>query len=444
LRTLGIRLFPVVSWAERGGYLATGHGNSVPRFHIAWGTGPGVLDPFIRRAREAQASGRLALRFRHCVTALLTEGSRVVGVHGELLEPSGVARGEPSRWGTAGTFELRSQAVIVASGGMGGNHDLVRRHWPHRLGEPPRQLLQGVPDCVDGRMLSVVQATGGRLINLDRMWHYPEGILNHSPVWSRHAIRILSGPSPLWLDATGQRLPAPLFPGFDSLGALGHITRAGHDHSWFVLNQRILRREFALSGSEQNPDLTGGSLLAVLRSRRGRRAPPPVETFKERGEDFVVRTTLDELVRGMNALTGEEVVDPSTLRREVRARDRELGNAFGKDSQLTAIRATRAYAADRLVRVCRPHRLLDPSAGPLVAVRLRILTRKSLGGIQTDLSCRVLGPDGNPVPGLYAVGEAAGFGGGGMHGYRALEGTFLGGCLLTGRVAGRAAAAATA
>jgi hypothetical protein len=442
LRQQGLRIFPIVGWAERGGYLATGHGNSVPRFHVTWGTGPGVIEPFVRRVREAEQRGLVTFRFRHRATMLSRTGGVVDGVQGDVLEPSHVERGVASSRKLSGSFALRAQAVIVTSGGIGGNHDLVRRHWPKRLGEPPRHMISGVPAHVDGLMLDVVRAGGAHVINEDRMWHYPEGIQNHTPIWSRHGIRILSGPSPLWLDARGQRLPVPLFPGFDSLGALHHITREGHDHSWFLLNERIIGREFALSGSEQNPDLTGRSIPLVL-GRIGRGVPVPVRRFMERGADFVIRKTLPELVAGMNALAGAALIDAAELEREVVARDREIDNAFGKDAQVMAIRAARRYLGDRLIRVAKPHRMLDPAAGPLIAVKLSVLTRKTLGGLETDLSSRVLQPDGEPLPGVYAAGEVAGFGGGGMHGYRALEGTFLGGCIFSGRVAGRAAAAAT-
>ena len=441
LRQQGLRIFPIVGWAERGGYLATGHGNSVPRFHVTWGTGPGVIEPFVRRVREAQSRGLVSFRFRHRATSLTKTGGAVDGVAGDVLEPSDVTRGIASSRRLSGSFALTAQAVIVTSGGIGANHDLVRRHWPKRLGEPPRHMISGVPDHVDGLMLDVVQASGGHVINSDRMWHYPEGIENDAPIWSRHGIRILSGPSPLWLDARGRRLPVPLFPGFDSLGALAHITREGHGHSWFLLNERIIGREFALSGSEQNPDLTERSVRQVL-GRIGKGAPAPVRRFMERGADFVLRKTLPELVAGMNELVGEPLIDAAELGREIVARDREIDNAFGKDAQVMAIRAARRYLGDRLIRVAKPHRILDPAAGPLIAVRLSILTRKTLGGIKTDLGSRVLQPDGEPLAGLYAAGEAAGFGGGGLHGYRALEGTFLGGCIFSGRAAGRAAAAA--
>jgi len=343
-----------------------------------------------------------------------------------------------------GDFELNAQAVIVASGGIGANHELVRGNWPERLGKPPEHMLSGVPDHVDGRMVAIAESAGANVINPDRMWHYTEGIENWNPIWSRHGIRILPGPSPLWLDALGRRLPIPLFPGFDTLGTLEHIGKIGHEHTWFVLTQKIIEREFALSGSEQNPDITGRSIRAVLGNRVLPGAPAPVEAFKRHGADFIVEHDLRDLVRRMNDLTDEPLIDGAELEREIRARDREMDNPYTKDLQVTAIHGARRYFADRVSRVAAPHRLLDRGAGPLIAVRLSILTRKTLGGLETDLDGRVLGADGEPLPGLYAAGEVAGFGGGGMHGYRALEGTFLGGCIFSGRAAGRGAAKAVA
>jgi uncharacterized protein len=442
LRAMGHRIFPIVGWAERGGAGATGHGNSVPRFHVTWGTGPGLIEPFIRRAREAEEDGRLAFRFRHRVEAIATSGGRVEGVAGAVLEPSIVARGEPSSRLATGTFEVRAEAVIVASGGIGGDHELVRRSWPERLGKPPARMVSGVPAHVDGRMIGIAEAAGARAINRDRMWHYVEGLRNWSPIWPNHGIRILPGPSSLWFDAAGARLPAPLFPGYDTLATLEHLMRAGHDYSWFVLTQSILRREFALSGSEQNLDLTGKDWRMVARRAVSKDGTGPVEAFKKHGVDFVVRDELPALVAGMNRLAGNDFIRLDHLREQIEARDRELDNPFCKDAQIMGIHNARRYLGDRLIRTARPHRILDPAHGPLIAVRLNILTRKTLGDLETDLDGRALDGAGAPIPGLYAAGEAAGFGGGGMHGYRSLEGTFLGGCLFSGRVAGRAAAAA--
>ncbi|GAA2080385.1 FAD-binding dehydrogenase [Streptomyces albiaxialis] len=441
LRAQGLKIFPVVNWAERGGYDARGHGNSVPRFHITWGTGPGVVEPFERRVRAGVARGRVELRFRHRVTGLARTGGALDTITGEVLVPSDVPRGEASSREVQGSFELRGQAVVVTSGGIGGNHELVRANWPERMGTPPTRLLSGVPAHVDGLMLGVAERAGGRVINRDRMWHYTEGIENWNPIWPLHGIRILPGPSSLWLDATGKRLPVPLFPGFDTLGTLEHIMRTGYGYTWFLLSRKIIEKEFALSGSEQNPDLTGRNVRDVLGRARGG-APGPVQAFLDHGADFLVERDLGTLARRMNELTGDKLIDGDALRREVLARDREIRNPFTKDLQVTAMRGARAFLGDRLIRVAPPHRLLDPAAGPLIAVRLNILTRKSLGGLETDLSSRVLAEGGEPVPGLYAAGEAAGFGGGGVHGYRSLEGTFLGGCLFSGRAAGRAAAQA--
>jgi predicted oxidoreductase len=421
LHAKGLRFLPNVGWAERGW-------NSVPRFHVTWGTGPGVVEPFARAVRD---SGTVEVRFRHRVDALTLAAGAVDGVSGTVLAPDDCDRGCSSAREAVGAFELKAPVVVLCSGGIGGNHELVRRAWPERLGPPPGHMLAGVPAHVDGRGIELAQAAGATVINADRMWHYVEGIENWAPVWPQHGIRILPGPSSLWLDATGRRLPAPLFPGFDTLGTLAHLRSTGHDHSWFVLTQKIVEKELALSGSEQNPDITSKSLRAVLRTRVGKGAPPPVAAFLREGADFVVADDLRTLVERMNGLTGEPLLDVEQVAAEVGARDRD------DDAQAVAIRKARTYFADKVTRVAAPHRLLD---GPLIAVRLHVLTRKTLGGLQTDLSARALAADGAPLPGLFAAGEAAGFGGGGMHGYRSLEGTFLGGCIFSGRVAGRSAA----
>ncbi len=441
LRERGVGFFPVVGWAERGGYTAGGPGNSVPRFHITWGTGPGLVAPFQAALEDAERAGTLTVLPRHRVTSLTLRNGAVTGAAGDVLAPSSAARGVATSRDVVGTFEIEAGATVVASGGIGGNHDLVRQWWPERLGAAPADMVAGVPAYVDGSMLEVTETAGANLINRDRMWHYVEGIQNWDPIWPLHGIRILPGPSSIWLDATGARLPVPLFPGFDTLGTLAHLRATGHDHSWFVLSQRIVEKEFTLSGSEQNPDLTGKDVRLLLRSRLGKGAAGPVQAFLDHGADFVIRDDLDSLIEGMRALPGGEALDADRVRFEVEARDREMDNDFTKDAQVAMLRSARAYRGDRLVRTAAPHRITDPAAGPLIAVKLHVLTRKSLGGIETDLSGRVLGPSGEPIAGLFAAGEASGFGGGGVHGYRALEGTFVGGCLFSGRTAGREAAA---
>ena len=443
LHQQGMRWFPIVGWAERGDGAADGHGNSVPRFHITWGTGPGVVAPFVARVAKAKEAGLVTYAHRHRVDEIVVEGGAVVGVRGTVLAPDAHRRGEATNREPVGDFELRAQAVLVASGGIGGNHDLVRANWPERLGEPPRHMVTGVPAYVDGRMIEITEAAGGRLINRDRMWHYVEGIRNWDPIWPGHGIRILPGPSSLWLDATGQRLPAPLFPGYDTLGTLAHLRQSGHDHSWFITNRAVAGKEFALSGSEQNLDLTGKNPKEVLLRRSLADMTPAVEAFLDKGVDFVQADTVEELVAKMNGLLepGEPELDPAQVRATVEARDAQLDNPYSKDAQIAAMHVARQYRGDKISkRAYPPHKLTDPKKGPLVAVKLHILSRKTLGGFETDLSARVLGHDGEPVRGLFAAGEAAGFGGGGVHGYRALEGTFLGGCIFSGRTAGRAMA----
>ena len=436
LRSMGHRVFPVVGWAERGDGRAEGHGNSVPRFHLTWGTGPGLVEPFARRLAAHREAGRIALRARHAVEDLLVEEGRVVGVRGSVLAPDDSPRGAGSTREATCEFEERAAAVLLATGGIGGNEELVRSLWPEELGTMPEDFVHGVPASVDGAGMLAAERAGARWIHRDRMWHYTEGIRNWDPVWRGHGIRILPGPSSLWIDARGHRLPAPAYPGFDTTGTLRHLRTTGHDHSWFVLTRKIIEKEFALSGSEQNPDLTGKDWKQVLtRVRPG--APGPVQAFLDRGEDFLQARDVEGLVDQMSALVGEDLIDARALERTIRARDAEVGNRFSKDAQITALRGARGYLGDRLIRTASPHRLLDPSAGPLIAVRLHVLLRKTLGGLETDLGGRVQRHGGASLPGLYAAGEASGFGGGGVHGHNALEGTFLGGCLFSGRQAGQ-------
>jgi hypothetical protein len=301
-------------------------------------------------------------------------------------------------------------------------------------------MISGVPAHVDGRMLGITEQAGGQIVNRDRMWHYTEGIHNWDPIWPDHAIRIIPGPSSMWFDANGKRLAAPNFPGFDTNASMREILATGHDYSWFVLNQSIVEKEFMLSGSEQNPDITGKDLKVTLKSRAAKGAPGPVDAFLKHGVDFVTANNITDLVAAMNKLARGPQLDAAEIERQIVARDRDAVNKFSKDAQLMAIGNARRALGDKIARVASPHRILDPAHGPLIAVRLNVLTRKTLGGIQTNLDSQVIGSDGTGLTGLYAAGEVAGFGGGGVHGYNALEGTFLGGCIFSGRAAGRAMA----
>jgi len=448
VRALGLKSVPLVGWAERGDGRATGHGNSVPRFHVTWGTGPEVVRIFQEPVEDAERRGLVRFAFRHQVDDLIVEdgpgGRAVVGVRGTVLADDDADRGVKSNRDAIGTFELRARAVVVTSGGIGHNHALMRQNWPtERVGKAPEHLISGVPAHVDGRMIGISEGAGARIINRDRMWAYVEGIHNWDPVWPDHAIRILPGPSSMWFDATGKRLEGMSgVPGADSIGSMKQILASGHDYSWFILTQSIIAKEFALSGSEQNPDLTEKDIKVLIKSRLAKGAPGPVEAFKKHGEDFVVADNLADLVAGMNKLARGPELDLADIERQIVARDRELDNRFAKDAQVMAIANARKSRSDRLGRVAKPHKILDPAHGPLIAVRLNILSRKTLGGIETNLDSQAMGVDGSPIPGLYAAGEVAGFGGGGVHGYNALEGTFLGGCIFSGRAAGRALAAA--
>lgn len=435
LHTLGVKLFPVVGWAERGGYLADGHGNSVPRFHITWGTGPGLVKPFLKLIKKGIEKGDVDFKPRHQVDELIVQKEAVIGVKGSILEDDEIQRGEESSRVKIGDFTYQASATVITSGGIGANLALVKEHWPSRLGTPPNSMISGVPAHVDGRMLAITEKAGGRIVNKDRMWHYTEGIKNWNSIWPNHGIRILPGPSSIWLDAEGNRLQAPFLPGFDTLGTLQAIQETSYDYSWFILTEKIIEKEFALSGSEQNPDLTNKSIKQVL-SRILPGPPKPVKAFMDHGEDFVVAHTLEELVNGMNQLTDEPLIDLEHVRAQLVARDREMDHKFTKDLQITAMRGARHYLGDKLIRVAKPHKILDIKNGPLIAVKLHLLTRKTLGGLQTGLKGRVLNKMRQPISGLYAAGEVSGFGGGGVHGYRALEGTFLGGCLFSGKIVG--------
>lgn len=440
LRDLGLRA-PLVGWAERGGGFADGHGNSVPRFHLTWGTGPEVVRIFAEPVLDAERRGLVEFHFRHRVDELIVENGCAVGIRGAVLEPTDLERGKASNREVVGDFDIRGGVVILTTGGIGHNHDLIRQNWPvERLGPAPKKMIAGVPAHVDGRMLGIAESAGASLVNRDRMWHYTEGVINWDPIWPNHAIRIIPGPSSLWLDANGDRLAPPNFPGFDTNASMKEILATGYDYSWFILTQSIIEKEFMLSGSEQNPDMTGKDLTFAAKSRLAKGAPPPVAAFVERGEDFVVADTLAELVTGMNKIARGPALDLQKLERIISARDADVDNKFSKDAQLMAITNARQYLGDKVARVAKPHKILDPSHGPLIAVRLNILTRKTLGGVETNLDSAVMHPDGTVFDGLYAAGEVAGFGGGGVHGYNALEGTFLGGCIFSGRAAGRAAA----
>ena len=420
LRRQGIRFFPVVHWVERG---VNTPGNSVPRFHIVWGTGEGLVLGLLEKLEAHPRRSLVQVRVGHRVTGLTRSAGRFSGCAG-INEETGEG------------FEVEAGCVVVASGGIMGDLDRVRRHWPETLGAPPEHLLSGAQPAADGNMHDVVEAHGANLTHLDRMWLYAAGVHHWRPDHELHGLSIVPSRSALWLNYRGERMGPPAVMGsYDARYAVETICRQQRRYSWQVMNQRIARRELSISGSEFNHAVREKKLfrfiLGVLRGN-----PGLVREFVENCSDFVVADTIPELAEKMNALVGNDEVDPELLAEQIRRYDEQVarGPLAGGDDQVLRIAETRKYRGDKL-RTCKFTKIDDPRALPLIAIRSHLLTRKSLGGIQTDLQSRALDLGGDPLPGLYAVGEAAGFGGGGIHGIRSLEGTFLGGCVLGGRLA---------
>ncbi len=428
LRAAGVRYFAVPNWVERGLYVP---GNSVPRFHMVWGTGQALSDTLIARLERHPRRERLALYFGHRVERLLTHDGSVCGVagcHEDDVRP----------------FAARAGSVIVAAGGINGDLDRVRRHWHADWRQPPEVILNGSHRYADGTLHDAVAAAGGRLTHLDRMWNYAAGVHHPQPRKPLHGLSLVPPRSALWLDWRGRRIgPMPLVSGFDTRDLVARICAQERPYSWQLMNRRIALKELAVSGAEFNPSIRERKLFAFLRDiLLGNRWL--VERMTRECADFVVANTLPQLVERMNALNGDDAVRLDEVRAAAEGYDATIarGAALHNDEQLRRIAALRRWKGDR-VRTCKYQPILDARAGPLIAVREFIISRKSLGGIQTDLDSRVLDAAGRPIPGLLAAGEAAGFGGGGMHGLRALEGTFLGGCVLSGRIAGRSAARLT-
>ena len=430
LKSMGIKLTPMLGWAERGGSLANGHGNSVPRFHITWGTGPGLINPFVDYVLKKEKEGKFRFLTRHQVTNIDIHNNQIKGISGNILEPSDVNRGEPSSRKIIDTFTYDVDNLVISTGGIGANQDMIKKNWPKRLGTPPNYMIQGVPDSTDGKMIELSESLGVNIVNKDRMWHYTEGIHNHSSIWTKHGIRIIPGPSSIWLDAKGNRMSAPDFPGFDTLHSLETITKTGYDYSWFVLSEDMIKKEFALSGSEQNPDITNKDVKLLIKERLKSNVTGPVKAFLEKGDDFVTADNLESLVAKMNQLTNEDLLDYQHIKAQIKSRDLEINNKFTKDPQVAFIHNARKFLGDKFIRTAKPHKLL--SNNKLIAVKLHLISRKTLGGIQTNLDGQAFNQDNQLIEGLYAAGEASGFGGGGVHGYRSLEGTFLGGCIFSG------------
>lgn len=417
-----VRFFRGVNWTERGYFVP---GNSVPRFHIAWGTGEGIVLALIPHLEEHEKAGRLQLHFDHRVEGLTQEGGQVVGCHGTH---------------SAGSFEARGDAIVIAAGGIAGNHDKVREVWPRdQLGEPPEVMLNGSIPEADGRLFDRAEELGANVTHLEQLWNYAAGIRHWEPPFPNYGLSLVPGKSQLWVNYQGRRfVDPPLVGSYDTLLLIDRICREEKKYSWQVLNRKIANKEFSISGAEFNPAVRKKKVLAfILRLLQGN--GEQVQEFIDHCPDFVTAESVAELADKMNALAETDDVDAKLLAREIADYDAniERGDRLQNDDQLRRIAHVRQYLGDRL-RTCNMARIFDPGAMPLIAIRTQILTRKSLGGIQVDLDARVLDKRGNPIPNLFAVGEACGFGGGGMHGKRALGGTFLGGCVYSGRIAARA------
>jgi len=423
----GTRFFPVVHWVERGLH---GPGNSYPRFHMVWGTGKGLTDDLIRSMRNhGKAATNLQQKYRHKAEELVVEGGRVVAVRG-VDELSG----EP--------FLAKGDNIIVATGGLGGNIERVRETWYKPWGDPPEVILNGSHPYALGDMHDAVEHINGNVTNLDWAWHYAAGVRHPRPKWKDHGLSLVPPKSALWLDHTGKRFgPNPLITAYDTRWTVEEICKQPKKYSWQVLNMKIMIKEFAISGAESNEAIRDKDLFKFLKDILLGNTKL-VNDMLTNCPDFVTATTLEELVRKMNDLQGTDDVKLENVSDSILPYDAMIdrGPSFHDDEQLRRIAHARQYRGDK-VRTCKFQKILDPQALPLVAIRESILSRKTLGGIQTDLGGRVMGKpmNGNsePIPGLYAIGEAAGFGGGGSHGKGALEGTFLGGCVLTARIAAK-------
>jgi uncharacterized protein len=430
LKSYGVRFFPVVNWAERGVY---GDGNSVPRFHLTWGCGKALVDSVWAAIERHPRRSALEVRFRTRVRSLVVGDDDAVT--GCRVAPEG---GGPES-------ELGARHVVIAAGGVGGNLDIVRREWPPELGSPPKEILMGSHYYADGAMHEEVQRIGGNVTHISRMWNYADAVRHPRPKRPLHGLKLIPPRSGVVLDPTGRRYgPIPLIPTFDAHYALERMCEDERGYYWMICNWRIARRELDVSGSEHNPNIREKRLVRFLLSiLLGK--PTLVRHFVEHCPDFVTGGSLDELAARMAEVTGDGALDAELMQREIAAYDATIarGKPLFNDDQLRRIAQLRNWRGDRL-RTCKFQRIVDRGAMPLIAIRMTVMARKSLGGIQTDLECRVLRPNGEPVPGLYAVGEAAGFGGGGMHGRRSLEGTFLGGCVFTGRLAARSIGARAA
>jgi predicted oxidoreductase len=419
----GVSFLPVVNWPERGLFYP---GNSVPRWHIAWGTGYGIIEALLSHLETHPRRNNLQVFFNHRVNRLISTNNKITGCAG-ILE------------GTNQEFSAEAGAVVIASGGMcGGDLSKVRENWYKPWGSPPKKLLNGSHRYADGKMLEVVAGLGGTITHLDKQWHYATGIHHPNPDKNDHGLSLVPPRSALWINARGERIgPVPLMGYTDTRYLVEQICKQPGQYSWQIMNWKIAIKELGVSGSEYMTTFRYKKKLRLITELLFGNKELVNRLLKE-SKDIVTAYSIEELVERMNGMGNEYQVDGMLLAKEIKAYDDQIdrGEKFFTDDQLRRIVITRKYKGDRL-RTCKYQKILDPGAMPLIASREFILSRKSMGGIQTNLDCQVMNTEGKPIENLYAVGEAAGFGGGGIHGLGSLEGTFLGGCILTGRIAGK-------
>ena len=428
---VGVKFLPVVNWLERGLFTP---GNTVPRWHIAWGTGHAIIEQVLRALARHPRSASHTIRFRHAVEDVEVAGGRISGLLGTDLS-------------TGSRFVARGDQVVIATGGIcGGDLSKVRANWYAPWGAPPKVLLNGAHAYGDGAMHDAVARAGGNLTHLDKHWHYAAGVHHPARRKPNDGLSLVPPRSALWLNALGERIgPVPLVGSTDTRFLVESVLRQPGQYSWQILNNTIAKKELAVSGCDYMTAFRHKRKLLMAKQLLLGNQELVDRLARECPDDIVTARSLAELVDGMNARNLDGLrTDLATVEQVVRDYDAQIdrGPAYFNDDQLRRLLSFRQYRGDR-IRLCKFQRILDPDAMPLIAIREFILSRKSLGGIQTDLGCRVLRRDGSAIDGLYAVGEAAGFGGGGIHGMGSLEGTFLGSCVLTGRVAARTIAEAS-
>ncbi|QTD43983.1 FAD-binding dehydrogenase [Ottowia testudinis] len=420
LTARGVGFLPLPLWVERGmgpGASGAARGNSVPRWHVVWGTGQGLVGALLRQLERHPQRDHLTLKFGHRVEGLLTTGGAVTGCHGHTEGDAPEA------------FEAHAPQVVIAAGGInGGDLGLVRQHWHADWGQVPESLLNGSHQFADGTLHRAAQGVGGQVTHLQNQWNYAAGIAHWRPRKPRHGLSLVPPKSALWLNARGERITPALVSGFDTRDLVTQVCAQPSGYSWQLMNRRIALKELAISGAEFNPSIRDKGKLGFVRDLLlGNRWL--LNEVLTHSTDVVTARTLNELADKMNALQGDSAVRADTLRGAVEHYDAEVAKGTAsQDPQRLAIAQLRQWKGDRL-RTCKAARIDDGSG--LIAIREHIISRKSLGGIQTNLNSQVLASSGQPIAGLYAIGEAAGFGGGGMNGLRGLEGTFLGGCIYS-------------